>query len=137
MIDLNGLLPFFYVLLMEGSKTLMTEGANENYGAINEPILIADVLDFCENLLQTDDVIPSEVDFATFVSDLLLKKKEKKAAVQSESSVNESLSRDLTNFSEQVTREVNDCKMGNVVRSVKFTYSKLAAIIVRFRLLGS
>ena len=42
-------------------------------------------------------------------------------------------------FAEQVTREVNDCKMAHVVRKtakIAFTYSKLAAVIVRFKVIG-
>lgn len=53
--------------------------------------------------------------------------------------VDENMARDLSSFADQVTSEVNDCKQQHVVRKtakIAFTYSKLAAIVVRFHVIG-
>mmetsp|Transcript_8868 Transcript_8868/g.10883 ORF Transcript_8868/g.10883 Transcript_8868/m.10883 type:complete len:120 (+) Transcript_8868:428-787(+) len=97
-----------------------------------------------------ENLLPPGADFIKFVTDLFTKADGQ--TERKESLVTDTLALEAKNFAEQVTREVNDCKMAHVVRKsmaprkmpehmrpkpkVTHTFSKLAAIIVRFKVIG-
>lgn len=70
-VDLNGLLPWFYVFLAQSSTYFMRQGAPQDFKVCNKPILLTDTLDFCEHLLEAKDIVPPGCDVAAFFSDLL------------------------------------------------------------------
>lgn len=114
----------------------MCNGKPQNFSVVNRPILKADMIQFCQYILEAKDIVPKDIDFMSYLTKLGFTSK-----VNSESDQDNpnSPSEQVNELAIKVTREVNDCKMQYKVAStskIPFTYSKLATILVLFKNLG-
>ena len=70
-VDLNQFLPYIYVLVEKGTQQLMAHGQSKNYFKVaNPPIFKADIVSFCEHILQGEDILPAGTDVMTFFATL-------------------------------------------------------------------
>lgn len=140
-VDLNSFLPYYFVLIENASRTLMAHGKAQDFFVVNPPVLKADVLSLCQHILEAEDIYCPErksaagggghADFMTFLLDDLGFGKDKDEGKQ--------LASEIQDLASEITREVNSCKMINAVKKTSkqpFTYSKLAGVIVTFKVIG-
>ena len=70
LVNLNQFLPYIYVLIESGSRSLMECGEKYAYHTINSPIQKSDILCLCENLIQAENLIPNNTDPVSFFKEV-------------------------------------------------------------------
>ena len=110
----------------------MLKGHWSKLGEANKPIFKADILDLCQHLISAADIVPDNIEFIAFLKKIGL-------IDHSEEQTKDGLGLELVDFAADVTREVKDCMMVHFVKKttkIPFNYNKLAAILVRFKVIG-
>ena len=67
---MNQFLPYLFILNHFGSERLMCHGKPQNFKVVNRPILKADILEFCLQMLESEDIVPPNADLMSFLTKL-------------------------------------------------------------------